>query len=168
MRRPNPTSSRAFSELQLLDGRYNLTTATLYSNLSALDRTRSITRRPGKWASAVTSAARSCRPTIRRTPRPLNGAIHHADDLDAAVACFAMAVEAMDSNADSDPVDYEVVVSNYIDLLRQRGELERLNRSTSPRPPGTGPSATAGPDAFPLSNKIPSGQRGGSLRRKSS
>ena len=113
-------------------GRYNLTTATLYGNLSALY----CAVQHYEEAREMGLLARDIRRQILPANHPENaqalsnlGAIHYAlDDLDAAVDCFAMAVEAMDSNADTDPVDYEVVVSNYIDLLRQRGESEKADQ----------------------------------------
>lgn len=110
-------------------GRYNPTTATLYSNLAALYCSVS----HYDEAREVGLLARD----IRRQILPANhienaqslsnlGAIHYAlDDYDAAVDCFALALDAMDSNVETNPEDYEVVVSNYIDLLRQLGKEDK-------------------------------------------
>jgi tetratricopeptide (TPR) repeat protein len=107
-------------------GRYNPTNGTLYSNLAA------VYSAVGHYDEAREMAllARDIRRQILPANHPENaqslsnlGAIHYAlDDFDAAIDCFAEAVEAMDSNVETDPQDYEVVVSNYIDLLRMRGE----------------------------------------------
>ena len=118
--------------IQMLEttvGRYTPTVATLYSNLA------SIYMKVGhpEQAKAVALMARDIRQQILPQDHPDNiqslsnlGAILYAlDDVDAATSAFAQAAESMEGNPDIDPHDYEVVVSNYIDLLQSSGEDDR-------------------------------------------
>ncbi len=116
-------------------GRYTPTVATLYSNLSA------VYMNVGHYEEAKSVALMSR--DIRQQVLPPNhsdviqslsnlGAILYIlDDVDAAIDTFAQAVEAMETNAEEDPLDYEVVVSNYIDLLRLRGDLDKADETAA-------------------------------------
>lgn len=115
--------------IQMLEttvGRYTPTVATLYSNLA------SIYMKVGhpEQAKTVALMARDIRQQVLPPDHPDNiqsisnlGAILYAlDDTDAATSAFAGAAQAMEGNENIDPHDYEVVVSNYIDLLHTTGE----------------------------------------------
>lgn len=115
-------------------GRYTTTVATLYSNLAA------VYMKVGhvEEAKSVALMARDIRKQILPpdhvdTIQSLSnlGAILYAlDDVDAAVQAFSEAAEAMESNPEIDPLDYEVVVSNYIDLLQIQGNQEKADEVT--------------------------------------
>lgn len=115
-------------------GRYTTTVATLYSNLAAVYMKVGHTEE----AKTVALMARDIRKQILSpdhvdTIQSLSnlGAILYAlDDVDAAVDAFSEAAAAMESNPEIDPLDYEVVVSNYIDLLQIQGNQEKADEVT--------------------------------------
>jgi tetratricopeptide (TPR) repeat protein len=121
-------------KLEASIGRYTSTVATLYSNLAA------VYMKVGHVEEAKSVALMAC--DIRRQILPpghadtiqslsnLGAILYALDDVDAAVSAFSEAVAAMEDNKEIDPVDYEVVVSNYIDLLLIQGDRERADEVT--------------------------------------
>lgn len=121
--------------IQLMEakvGRYTETTGTLYANLSTLYfRTGHL-----EQAREVAVLAREIRSQVLPENHPdlalsLSnlGAVQHAlGDLDGAMISFQQAVSGLEENPDVDPDDYEVVVSNYIDLLHENGFDEEADK----------------------------------------
>ena len=122
----------AIERMESVCGRDHPTTATLYGNLSALYCTVDHYEK----AREMATLARDIRHRILPANHPEYaqslyslGAIHYAlDNHDAAVGCYEMALEAMDSNEEIDPEEYQTVLANYIGLLRQRGEEEKAEQ----------------------------------------
>lgn len=116
-------------------GRYTPTVATLYSNLA------SVYMNVGhhEEAKSVALMARDIRQQVLppnhadviQSLSNLGAILYILDDADAAIDTFAQAVEAMESNTEVDPLDYEVVVSNYIDLLRHRGDHQLADQAAA-------------------------------------
>ena len=115
-------------------GRMEETTATLYNNLATLYF------RAGHLEKAMEMAllARDIRTQIlpeghADLSQALSnlGAIQYAmGHLDVAIQSFDSAVVALEASPDADPVEYEVVVSNYIDLLQEAGLQEEADKIT--------------------------------------
>lgn len=110
-------------------GRYTSTAATLYSNLSALYMKVGHIEEAKNMALIARDIRRQILPANHvdniQSLSNLGSILYELDDIDAATDAFAEAFNAMESNLEVDPYDYEVVVSNYIDLLRSQGLEEQ-------------------------------------------
>jgi len=121
--------------IQLMEagiGRYSETVGSLYANLSTLYfRTGHL-----EQAREVAVLAREIRnqvlpqnhPDIAHSLSNLGAVQHALGDLDGAMVSFKQAVAILEENPEADPQDYEVVVSNYIDLLRESGFDEKADK----------------------------------------
>lgn len=115
-------------------GRYTATVATLYSNLAAVYMKVGHVEEAKSVALLASDIRRQILPpghvdTIQSLSN-LGAILYALDDVDAAVNAFSEAVADMEKNPEVEPVDYEVVVSNYIDLLLIQGDREKADEIT--------------------------------------
>jgi len=110
-------------------GRYNETIAALYNNLSTLyHAVGHLENARGMAVRALDIRQQILSPNHPDSAQSFSnlGSISYAlDDLDAALDNFARAVAILEELDEADPQEYEIVVSNYIDLLNHVGESEK-------------------------------------------
>ena len=115
-------------------GRYNQTTATLYSNLSALYMKVGHAEVAHNMALIARDIRRQILPANHQdnvqSLSNLGSILYSMDDLEGALSAYQQAVEIMESNWEIEPVDYEVVISNYIDLLNVSGREAEVATAT--------------------------------------
>lgn len=132
------TAERHFIEgVRLMEsrvGRMEETTAALYNNLATLYFTAGHFEKAMEMALLARDIRKQILPEVQADMAQVLsnlGAIQYAlGHLDAAIESFESAVTALEASQDADPVDYEVVVSNYIDLLQEAGLIEEADKTT--------------------------------------
>lgn len=131
-------AERHFIEgIRLMDslvGRMEETTATLYNNLATLYFKAEHLEKALEMAVLARDIRMQILPEghVDQAQTLSNlGAIQHAlGQLDVAIESFDGAVAALEASPDAEPVEYEVVVSNYIDLLQEAGLQEEADTMT--------------------------------------
>ncbi len=125
---------RAINISERLYGKQDLTVASLYNNLAALYVNAT------HFSEALEIAKQSLE--IREKILPpdsaelaqslsnLGSIVYGQGNIEAAVDYFSKAVTILEISPDADPEEYEVVVSNYIDLLNESGRGEEASKVT--------------------------------------
>lgn len=125
---------RAINISERLYGKEDLTVASLYNNLAALYVNAT------HYSEALEIAKQSLEirekllapdsAELAQSLSNLGSIVYGQGNVEAAVDYFSKAVAILEISADADPEEYEVVVSNYIDLLNESGRGEEAGKVT--------------------------------------